>query len=168
MEGAYNGSDGHVNRPASIERKRINKESILVHIQTQNHYGVTWKEVSEKFGYHHGQSSSALTNFHKLHKVFALRTKRDGCHVYVHSGFRPYYSDIDCFDEPVRTRSGKTNEAIAHLVQTLDDFLKFDESPQMLETAWGNWWLLELADAMDKYKIAIGELPTGTANVLSK
>jgi diacylglycerol kinase family enzyme len=38
----------------------------------------------------------------------------------------------------------------------------------MLETAWGNWWLLELADALDKYKVTIGELPTGTANVLSK
>lgn len=157
MNGAYNGNDGEVNRPASIERPRVNKIVVLDWIESKKRVGATWKEVSDKFGYHHGQSSSVLTNLHKNGSLFAKRDKRGGCHVYIHTDYRHYYSDLDCFDEPVRTRSGATNEAIAHLVKTVNDFLRPDEMGTFLETKWGLSWAIELGEALDRYKEAAGK-----------
>ena len=157
MNGAYNGSDGEVNRPASIDRPRVNKTVVLDWIESKKRVGATWKEVSDKFGYHHGQSSSVLTNLHKNGSLFAKKSKRGGCHVYIHTDFRQYYSSVDCFDQPVRTRSGATNEAIAHLVKTVSDFIRPDEIYPLLGTRWGCSWELELREALENYKKTLGK-----------
>lgn len=45
--------------------------------------GLTWRDLSEATGWHHGQSSGALSVLHKTARVSRLRAKRDKCQVYV-------------------------------------------------------------------------------------
>jgi hypothetical protein len=49
--------------------------------------GMTWREISDKTGQHHGQVSGALSSMHKAGEVVALRhDRRNGCGVYVLPG----------------------------------------------------------------------------------
>lgn len=59
--------------------------------------GLTWKELAEEHGWHHGQASGCLTTLHKAGRVVRLLEKRDRCRVYVDPRFR---AGRDC-DEPV-------------------------------------------------------------------
>lgn len=45
--------------------------------------GVTWAEVSDYFGWHHGTSSGMLSNLHKAGKIARLEERRNRCKVYV-------------------------------------------------------------------------------------
>jgi len=45
--------------------------------------GLTWKELGEEHGWHHGQASSALSNLHKRGLVARLEETRNRCGVYV-------------------------------------------------------------------------------------
>lgn len=46
--------------------------------------GMTWKEIADKTGQHHGQVSGALSSMHKEGVVAALKLdRRNGCGVYV-------------------------------------------------------------------------------------
>jgi len=53
--------------------------------------GLTWKELSEQTGWHHGTSSSVLSVLHKAERIYRLKERRDGCRVYVYNG--PDYLD---------------------------------------------------------------------------
>ena len=46
-------------------------------------WGLTWRELGDLTGWHHGQSSGALSNLHKLGQVCRLRDARDRCKPYV-------------------------------------------------------------------------------------
>ena len=59
--------------------------------------GMTWKELAEAHGWHHGQASGCLTTLHKAGRVDRLLEKRDRCRVYVLPFFR---AGREC-DEPV-------------------------------------------------------------------
>lgn len=45
--------------------------------------GMTWRELSEATGWHHGQASGVLSVLHKTARAARLRTKRERCQVYV-------------------------------------------------------------------------------------
>ena len=45
--------------------------------------GLTWKELSDITGWHHGQSSGVLSVLHKEGLIYRLQTKRNRCAVYV-------------------------------------------------------------------------------------
>lgn len=45
--------------------------------------GITWKELSQITGWHHGQASGVLSNLHKVGKIARLTIRRDRCFVYV-------------------------------------------------------------------------------------
>lgn len=45
--------------------------------------GMTWRDLSEATGWHHGQASGALSVLHKTARVARLRMKRDKCQIYV-------------------------------------------------------------------------------------
>jgi hypothetical protein len=49
--------------------------------------GMTWKELSEQFGWHHGQTSGCLSGLHKEHYIARLTASRAGCRVYVHPDY---------------------------------------------------------------------------------
>ena len=45
--------------------------------------GLTWKELADSMGWHHGQASSTLSVLHKEGKIARLLERRDKCRVYV-------------------------------------------------------------------------------------
>lgn len=45
--------------------------------------GVTWRDVADALGLHHGSASSVLSNLHKEGVVARVTTTRDRCKVYV-------------------------------------------------------------------------------------
>ena len=45
--------------------------------------GMTWKELSDATGWHHGSASGVLSVLHKEGLIDRLMTKRDKCAIYV-------------------------------------------------------------------------------------
>lgn len=46
-------------------------------------YGMTWRELGDACGWHHGQASGALSALHRAGRVARLREQRAGSGVYV-------------------------------------------------------------------------------------
>jgi hypothetical protein len=54
--------------------------------------GVTWRDVADALGWHHGQASGALSALHGQDRLVRLAERREGCAVYVrpdHAAGRP-------------------------------------------------------------------------------
>lgn len=124
---AYNDTAGFVARPASRERAirevqdgelSARQKTIRVRLATAGAEGMTWKELGEALGLHHGKVSGALSNMHALGAVFMLRTQRDRCHPYVHAMYRDWFSEDERYDEPARTRNSRRNELMTELLNT--------------------------------------------------
>jgi predicted transcriptional regulator len=49
--------------------------------------GLTWKELSQITGLHHGTASGVLSVLHKTGRIARLKESRDGCKVYVDVSF---------------------------------------------------------------------------------
>ena len=45
--------------------------------------GLTWRDLSEETGWHHGTASGALSVLHKAGKISRLSERRDKCQIYV-------------------------------------------------------------------------------------
>ena len=45
--------------------------------------GVTWKELAETYGWHHGTASGVLSTLHKAGKIVRLQQTRNRCAIYV-------------------------------------------------------------------------------------
>ena len=59
------------------------QRAVLIFLAARGSVGATWKEVSENFGWHHGQSSGALSGLHKEGQIARLVDRRERCSVYV-------------------------------------------------------------------------------------
>lgn len=46
-------------------------------------YGITWKELSEETGWHHGQASGVLSVLHKEGLIERLAERRNKCAIYI-------------------------------------------------------------------------------------
>jgi hypothetical protein len=46
--------------------------------------GLTWRELAERQGWHHGQASGVLSVLHKVGRVERLAQSRGRCRIYVH------------------------------------------------------------------------------------
>jgi hypothetical protein len=77
--------------------------------------GMTWAELADATGLHHGQVSGALSKLHEMGRLFQRRDTRNGCHPYVHADFRGQFDDNEVNDEPVKTRSTVLREAYQDL-----------------------------------------------------
>ena len=77
--------------------------------------GMTWAELADATGLHHGQVSGALSKLHEMGRLFQRRDTRNGCHPYVHADFRGQFDDNEVNDEPVKTRSTVLREAYEDL-----------------------------------------------------
>ena len=77
--------------------------------------GMTWAELADATGLHHGQVSGALSKLHEMGRLFQRRDTRNGCHPYVHADFRGQFDDNEVNDEPVKTRSTVLREAYEQL-----------------------------------------------------
>lgn len=67
--------------------------------------GLTWHELAERQGWHHGQASGVLSVLHKAGRVVRLAESRGRCRIYVHP---LYVADRDT--EP----QGKTGTRCPH------------------------------------------------------
>jgi hypothetical protein len=122
---AYNGTAGFVDRPASRERAyrelendalSIRQQAVLAYLEDAGKQGMTWKQLSELLGLHHGQISGALSNMHKCGVVFSLVAQRDRCHPYVHAMYRESFSPAERYDKPARTRKNQRNDLLDELL----------------------------------------------------
>ena len=77
--------------------------------------GMTWAELADATGLHHGQVSGALSKLHEMGFIFQRRDNRNGSHPYVHSDYRDEFDDNEVNDEPVKTRSTVLREAYEEL-----------------------------------------------------
>lgn len=63
----------------TAKRQRI----VLDYARQQQSLGITWKDLADLFGWHHGQASGALSVLHKAGELDRLAETRSRCKVYV-------------------------------------------------------------------------------------
>jgi hypothetical protein len=92
----YAGTSGHSGTDTSPERARqedstgitgLRQRRTLRLVQAAGLGGVTWREVADVTGLHHGQVSGALTNLHHAGHIVRLADRRGRCKVYVHPDY---------------------------------------------------------------------------------
>ena len=103
----YNGTSGHSGTDTSKERalsadrsgKTAQRQVQALNLLSQRKMsGLTWKELSEITGLHHGTASGVLSVLHKTGRIARLKESRDGCKVYV---------DVACIQGRVIEKQGR-------------------------------------------------------------
>ena len=61
-----------------------NQRTTLEYLYLAGDSGLTWKELSERTGWHHGTSSGVLSVLHKDERIYRLKDSRNRCRVYVY------------------------------------------------------------------------------------
>jgi hypothetical protein len=121
----YNDTGGFVDRPASRDRAYAEiangsfskrQQDIYQLLREAGSEGMTWKQIGDILGLHHGKVSGALSNMHGGGMIFMLRQRRDRCHPYVHSLYRGSYAAEDRYDIPARTRGNARNDLLEALL----------------------------------------------------
>ena len=62
----------------------LRQKVTLDYIKYYESYGVTWKELSDLTGWHHGSASGVLSVLHKEGFIVRLKDRRNRCAIYVH------------------------------------------------------------------------------------
>ena len=154
---AYNDTAGYVNRPASKQRamQELNggvlgkrQQAILDVLDAAGANGMTWKELGDQLGLHHGKISGALSNMHLFGVVFMLRLTKDRCHPYVHAKFRDEWTAEARYDEPAKTRTSERKELLEQLLSVCrkavgEDFLYYASINDIIES-------VDMIDAHDR------------------
>ena len=78
--------------------------------------GITWKELADLTGWHHGTCSGALSNLHKVGRIARLSEKRLRCKVYV----LPDYVGERETERPGRTSTGNLLSTSIEFIEGLD------------------------------------------------
>ena len=103
----YNGTSGHsgtdTSRARALNADRSGKTALrqaqaLNLLAQRKLLGITWKELSEITGLHHGTASGVLSVLHKAGRIARLKETRKGCKVYV---------DVACIQGRVVERQGR-------------------------------------------------------------
>lgn len=144
----YAGTSGWSGTDTSRERAEFMDRSgrtqqmtmdALTSIALAGTIGVTWKDLSEVHGWHHGQASGRLTTLHKAGRIVRLKEKRKGCRVYV----MPRFQNGRESDEPaVRMTQTEMFETLNYLHSRL--ILSWDHGgvkfiEQKLDAYWPDW-----------------------------
>lgn len=82
----WSGSDTSKERATSNDESGItstNQKQTLILLQTATHKGLTWNELADALGWHHGTASGALSVLHKAGLIARLKERRNKCAVYV-------------------------------------------------------------------------------------
>lgn len=61
--------------------------TVIEHLDRRGVSGVTWKELADLTGWHHGQASGVLSGLHKTGRIDRLAETRGRSHVYVLPGY---------------------------------------------------------------------------------
>lgn len=92
----YNGTAGWSGTDTSKQRALYNlrtgkeynnQQKALALINDADSAGLTWKELSEHTGMHHGTASGVLSVLHKSGAILRTTKVRNGCKVYMHIAF---------------------------------------------------------------------------------
>jgi hypothetical protein len=138
----YGDTGGYVNRDTSIDRAveeassgvlsaRLN--AIVRILSDSGVQGMTWKEVADRLGLHHGQASGALSNLHKNGQVVMLKSMRNKCHPYVVAGLVDSFEENEYWQKPVRTKSTEKIELADALVEALKAYFLGVEDDSRLD-----------------------------------
>lgn len=88
----YAGTSGWSGSESSRDRAReqdsdgttLNRQNITLDIlRERSIWGITWKELSERTGWHHGSASGVLSVLHKENKIIRLKDRRNKCAIYI-------------------------------------------------------------------------------------
>lgn len=82
----WSGSDSSRDRAHRDDNNGVTSERQRLTLQTiaaAEFMGVTWKELADMHGWHHGQASGTLSVLHKENKIARLVETRNRCAVYV-------------------------------------------------------------------------------------
>ncbi len=88
----YAGTSGWSGSDTSEERATLrdkggttgrNQTYALLIINSFANYGVTWKELSDRTGWHHGTASGILSVLNTAKQIVRLKEQRNRCAVYV-------------------------------------------------------------------------------------
>ena len=89
----YNGTSGFSGTDTSEVRARgadrsgktaLRQAQALTLLANRHTNGLTWKELSEATGLHHGTASGVLSVLHKVGRIARLKETRNGCKIYVY------------------------------------------------------------------------------------
>ena len=86
----YNGTAGWSGTETSKNRaminlrtgKEYNNQQKALHLLKNNPHGMTWKELSEQTGMHHGTASGVLSVLHKAGAILRSGRVRSECKIY--------------------------------------------------------------------------------------
>lgn len=88
----YGGTSGWSGSETSRERATnadksgvtgINQKRTLLMLRLAQDKGMTWNELADVFGWHHGTASGALSVLHKAGEIARLKERRNKCAIYV-------------------------------------------------------------------------------------
>jgi predicted cupin superfamily sugar epimerase len=88
----YAGTSGYSGTDTSEDRARIQdsngttskrQKETLMYLWMQHEQGVTWKEIADELGLHHGSASGVLSVLHLAGRIERLAETRNRCKVYV-------------------------------------------------------------------------------------
>lgn len=82
----WSGSETSKERALSEDSQGITAQrqrKVMTELQFAGEFGLTWKELANSFGWHHGQASGVLSVLHKEGFISRLTERRDRCAVYV-------------------------------------------------------------------------------------
>lgn len=107
----WSGTDTSEQRAVTADKSGETKRRqnwVLMYLYNQGSHGVTWRELANQYGWHHGIASGVLSVLHKDGKISRLLSKRDKCRVYVH----PFY--VNGRDTDTQGRKAKTCPNCGH------------------------------------------------------
>lgn len=128
----WSGSD---TSKASEPARLTTQQRAWLHARDTGRYGVTWREVSDRLGVHHGTASGALSALHKAGHLARLTTARHGCKVYV---LPSLISGRDT--EPPTMRPTRREQAHAAWSAALAMARTFEHSVADADAAFEKWW----------------------------
>ena len=100
------------------------RKTIIDLLQAAGPRGMTWAEVSEATGLHHGQASGALSTLHKHHAIIMVNIKRNRCHPYIHPQYANHFAADQLMHEPSQTLAGKRNAATQDVLDATRAFIR--------------------------------------------
>lgn len=125
----YRGTGGFVKRDTSQARAEADVKTgklterqtkVLALLRDAGATGLTWFQLGERLGLHHGQISGVLSNLHKDGRVFMLKAVHDGSHFYVHAGLRSLFTDEQIYVAPARTSLNEVRDQLRQVVQAVE------------------------------------------------
>jgi len=93
----YNGTAGWSGTDTSEQRaldniqsgRELNNQQKALHLlKHMGKLGLTWKELAQETGWHHGTASGVLSVLHQSGAIVRLYSARNRCKIYVHQDFK--------------------------------------------------------------------------------